>query len=59
MSAGRGKGMLRVQCIFPATAKAIIDEIDAALGNHLGLSPQAVDFVRNYEIKYRLGTGKP
>jgi hypothetical protein len=58
MSAGRGKGNLRVQCIFPMTAKPLIDEIDLALGGFLGLGAETVDAIQNYEIKYRLGLGK-
>jgi hypothetical protein len=53
-----GGDTLRVQCIIPRHAKDIIDQIDLSLGNFLGLSEAAVDFVTNYEIKYRLGVDK-
>lgn len=46
---------LRVQCIIPKRSKPIIDQIDMALGRHFGLSEEQVDFVVNYDIKYRLG----
>src|SRR5260370_7078126 len=52
MSAGRGKGMLQVQCIFLATAKPIIDQIDVELAEHYRLSQDAVALLPNYKIKY-------
>jgi len=47
---------LTVQCIFPARSKGIIDQIDAALAEHYGFSPEELDFLVNYDIKYRTGT---
>ena len=38
-------------------SKAFIDEIDAALADAIGLSPEELDFVTNYDIKYRMGSG--
>jgi len=46
---------LRVQCIIPKRSKSLIDEIDVALGAHFGLSQEQLDFVINYDIKYRMG----
>ncbi len=46
---------LRVQCIIPKFSKPIIDEIDAVLARHYGFSPEELDFILNYDIKYRLG----
>jgi hypothetical protein len=36
-------------------AKSIIDEIDRVLARHYGFSDDELDFIINYEIKYRLG----
>jgi len=46
---------LRVQCIIPRHAKPIIDEIDHVLGRHYGFSSAELDYIINYDIKYRLG----
>ena len=35
---------------------AILDEIDALLGAHYGLSAEELDFVINYDVKYRMGS---
>lgn len=34
---------------------AIHDEIDTALAGHDGFTPEKLDFILNYDIKYRLG----
>nr|HPI21193.1 Eco57I restriction-modification methylase domain-containing protein [Candidatus Kapabacteria bacterium] len=39
----------------PASSKDIIDEIDIALAKHYGFTAEEVDFVINYDIKYRMG----
>ena len=36
-------------------SKGIIDELDRALAKHYSFSVEELDFVMNYEIKYRLG----
>jgi hypothetical protein len=36
-------------------AKATIDEIDALLAKHYGFTDEELDFIINYDIKYRLG----
>jgi hypothetical protein len=38
-----------------ARAKPIIDEIDTLLAYHYGFSDEELDFVLNYDIKYRVG----
>ena len=48
-------GELRIQCTYPKHSKAIIDEIDQCLGAHYGLTQEEVDFLINYDIKYRVG----
>jgi prephenate dehydrogenase len=46
---------LRVQCIIPKHAKDIIDKIDKQLAKHYALTAQELDFVINYDFKYRVG----
>ena len=46
---------LSVQCIFPKQSKAIIDDIDRVLANHYGFTDEELDFIINYDIKYRMG----
>jgi len=48
-------GMLTIQCIFPGKSKTIIDEIDRVLAQHYGFTDEELDFIINYDLKYRLG----
>ena len=41
---------------FPAKSKLIIDEIDRVLAQHYGFTDEELDFIINYDIKYRMGT---
>ncbi|MBM4341613.1 MAG: hypothetical protein FJ110_18965 [Deltaproteobacteria bacterium] len=36
--------------------KPLIDEIDRALAKHYGFTDEELDFIINYDIKYRMGT---
>ncbi len=47
-------GLLSIQCTFPKKSKAIIDCIDAILANHYGFTLVELDYVINYDIKYRM-----
>jgi hypothetical protein len=47
--------LLRVQCIIPKHSKPIIDEIDRVLAQHYGFTDEELDFIINYDIKYRMG----
>jgi methylase of polypeptide subunit release factors len=51
------KGKNSVECIsFRVNqSKEIIDEIDTLLAGHFGFTPEELDFIINYDIKYRLG----
>jgi hypothetical protein len=40
---------------FPQTCKPLIDEIDDIIGHGLRLTAEQVDFVKNYDVKYRMG----
>jgi hypothetical protein len=44
-----------VQCIYPKSSKPIIDEIDRVLAKHYGFTDEELDFIINYDIKYRMG----
>ena len=35
--------------------KPILDEIDTALSRYYGFTPEQLDFILNYDIKFRLG----
>ena len=40
---------------YPMYSKDIIDEIDEFLGVHFDLNDNEIDFIKNYDLKYRLG----
>ena len=40
---------------YPRHSKAIIDEIDRALARHYGFTAEELDYLINYDIKYRMG----
>lgn len=40
---------------YPKLSKPLIDEIDCLLARHYGFSGEELDFIINYEIKYRVG----
>jgi hypothetical protein len=46
----------RRQLLFrPPASKAIINEIDRVLAKHYGFTDEELDFIINYDIKYRMG----
>lgn len=47
--------ILTIQCIIPKKAKDVIDKIDQCLAEALNLSPEELDYIINYDIKYRMG----
>ena len=51
----KGIGSLSIQCLFPVHSKPIIDEIDTVLARHYGFTEEELDFIINYDIKYRMG----
>lgn len=51
----RGTGWIEYDEFYPRLSKPIIDEIDRALARHYGLSDEELDFIINYDIKYRMG----
>jgi len=48
-------GMVVYDEFYPKLSKSIIDEIDRVLGRYYGFTGEEMDFILNYEIKYRMG----
>ena len=48
-------GTLRIQSTYPRLSKAIIDEIDTVLSKQFSFTDEELDFIINYDIKYRMG----
>ncbi|MBL7913991.1 MAG: Eco57I restriction-modification methylase domain-containing protein [Bacteroidia bacterium] len=48
-------GQLKMQVFQPRLSKYIIDEIDTTLAEHYDFTDKELDFIINYDIKYRLG----
>ena len=40
---------------YPKLSKPIIDQIDCLLAQHYGFTHEELDFIINYDIKYRMG----
>lgn len=40
---------------MPHPSKPIIDEIDRVLAEHYGFTAEELDFIVNYDVKYRMG----
>ena len=48
-------GRVEYDEFYPRLSKACIDEIDRALAKHYGFTDEELDFIINYDIKYRMG----
>jgi hypothetical protein len=48
-------GWIEYDEFYPRLSKPIIDEIDKVLARHYGFSDEELDFIINYDIKYRMG----
>ncbi len=48
-------GDIQYQEFYPRLSKPIIDEIDRVLAQHYGFTDEELDFIINYDIKYRMG----
>ena len=51
----KGQGRITVQYFNFRPAKPIIDQIDRVLALHYGFTDEELDFIINYDIKYRMG----
>lgn len=49
------QGIVRFAQFYPKYSKPIIDEIDKVLAKHYGFTDEELDFIINYDIKYRMG----
>ena len=48
-------GKLSIQSFQPRLSKPIIDEIDTDLALHYGINDKELDFIKNFDLKYRMG----
>ena len=48
-------GTLKIQSTYPRLSKTIIDKLDTVLAQHFDFTEQELDFIINYDIKYRMG----
>ena len=48
-------GKVEYDEFYPDQSKPIIDEIDRVLAAHYGFTDEELDFIINYDIKYRMG----
>ncbi|TPL16766.1 SAM-dependent methyltransferase [Mesorhizobium sp. B2-4-10] len=47
--------VMRKQYFYFKESKRIVDEIDSILAEYYAFSPEELDFIRNYDVKYRMG----
>lgn len=50
-------GRVEYDEFYPKLSKPIIDKIDSVLAKHYGFTAEELDFIINYDIKYRMGRG--
>jgi len=50
-------GRVEYDEFWPRYSKPILDEIDTILAQHYGFTEEELDFIINYDIKYRMGAG--
>ena len=48
-------GTIAYEQFTPRIAKPIIDKIDCVLAQHYGFTDEELDFIINYDVKYRMG----
>lgn len=51
----KGKGTTQTQSFKISFSKPIINDIDKLLAKHYGFTEEELDFIINYDIKYRMG----
>jgi hypothetical protein len=51
----KNRGIVRFAQFFPKKSKWLIDQIDTALAYNYGFTEEELDFIINYDIKYRMG----
>ena len=53
----QSSGQIENQAFRVQKSKHIIDDIDRVLAKHYGFTDEELDFIINYDIKYRMGLG--
>ena len=53
----KATGLVQYDEFYPRHSKPIIDEIDRVLARHYEFTDEELDFIINYDIKYRMGRG--
>jgi hypothetical protein len=53
----RATGRVEYAEYYPKLSKPIIDQIDTILAEHYGFTEEELDYIINYDIKYRMGLG--
>jgi len=48
-------GTMKIECTYPRASKAFINRIDALLGKYYGFTEEELDYILNFDIKYRMG----
>lgn len=51
----KATGKVEYDEYFPKKSKSIINEIDQILAKHYGFTDEELDYIINYDIKYRMG----
>ncbi len=51
----KSTGRVEYDEYYPKLSKHIIDEIDRVLAQHYGFADEELDYIINYDIKYRMG----
>ena len=51
----KSTGNVEYDEFYPKLSKPIIDQIDCLLAQHYGFTHEELDFIINYDIKYRMG----
>ena len=51
------QGRLTIQATFPRQSKQILDKLDNVFRKHYSFTDEELDFIVNYDIKYRMGLG--
>ncbi len=51
----KATGLVEYDEFYPRHSKPIIDQIDRLLAKHYGFTEEELDFIINYDIKYRVG----
>lgn len=53
----KATGLVHYDEFYPSHSKPIIDKIDCILAQPYGFTDEELDFIINYDIKYRMGLG--